>query len=248
MLSNQQIETFIYAYRQQLEALKAQQTSINSAITKLQNNLSDLEAVSSGDSTISNVNVLTDSYVVGDSVLHRLKHLFQAAVTFVTDVAIQGVLTLSTALGVASGGTGRTTFTAHAVLLGNTVSGINVAAPSSANQVLTDNGAGVDPSFKPAVNSFNTRTGVVALTSGDVSGVGGVLAGSSPTFNALTTVTLSMLGQADLAAVKFTSGNTTGAGSAALGANSPAITLTAPYTWLTVLTNDGSTAYIPVWK
>lgn len=40
----------------------------------------------------------------------------------------------------------------------------------------------------------------------------------------------------------------TGAGSAALGANSPASTLTAPYKWLKVLTSDGSTVYFPVWK
>lgn len=40
----------------------------------------------------------------------------------------------------------------------------------------------------------------------------------------------------------------TGAGSALLGANSPAVTLTAPYTWLKVKTSDGSTGYIPIWK
>lgn len=40
----------------------------------------------------------------------------------------------------------------------------------------------------------------------------------------------------------------TGAGSAILGANSPAATLTAPYTWVKIVTSDGSTAYIPAWK
>jgi hypothetical protein len=40
----------------------------------------------------------------------------------------------------------------------------------------------------------------------------------------------------------------TGAGSAALGANSPAVTNTAPYTWIRVTTADGSTAFIPAWK
>jgi hypothetical protein len=40
----------------------------------------------------------------------------------------------------------------------------------------------------------------------------------------------------------------TGAGSALLGANSPAVTNSAPYTWLKVMTSDGSTAYCPVWK
>lgn len=47
---------------------------------------------------------------------------------------------------------------------------------------------------------------------------------------------------------KFVGTNSTGAGSALLGANSPASTLTAPYTWITVITSDGSTGYIPVWK
>lgn len=40
----------------------------------------------------------------------------------------------------------------------------------------------------------------------------------------------------------------TGAGSALLGANSPASTLTAPYTWLTMKSSDGSTVYVPAWK
>lgn len=40
----------------------------------------------------------------------------------------------------------------------------------------------------------------------------------------------------------------TGAGSALLGSNSPAATLTAPYTWETVISSDGSTCYRPLWK
>lgn len=48
--------------------------------------------------------------------------------------------------------------------------------------------------------------------------------------------------------MKFGGLNTTGSGSAALGANSPAITNSAPYTWIAVQTSDGSTAYIPAWK
>lgn len=42
--------------------------------------------------------------------------------------------------------------------------------------------------------------------------------------------------------------NTTGTGSAALGANSPAITNTAPYTWFKLMSSDGSTVYVPAWK
>lgn len=40
----------------------------------------------------------------------------------------------------------------------------------------------------------------------------------------------------------------TGAKSAALGANCPAVTETAPNTWKTVVLDDGSTGYVPVWK
>jgi hypothetical protein len=40
----------------------------------------------------------------------------------------------------------------------------------------------------------------------------------------------------------------TGAGSAALGANCPATTLTAPYSWLKMLAPDGSVVYVPAWK
>jgi hypothetical protein len=39
-----------------------------------------------------------------------------------------------------------------------------------------------------------------------------------------------------------------GSGSALLGGNSPAVTNTAPYTWLKIKVADGSTAYIPAWK
>jgi hypothetical protein len=47
---------------------------------------------------------------------------------------------------------------------------------------------------------------------------------------------------------QFAGTNSTGAGSASLGANCPAVTPTAPYTWIQVKTADGSTAYIPAWK
>jgi hypothetical protein len=40
----------------------------------------------------------------------------------------------------------------------------------------------------------------------------------------------------------------TGAGTALLGTNCPAVTVSAPFKWLKIKTQDGSTAYIPVWK
>jgi hypothetical protein len=48
--------------------------------------------------------------------------------------------------------------------------------------------------------------------------------------------------------IMFAGTNTTGSGSASLGSNCPAVTLSAPYTWIKVITSDGSTAYIPAWK
>jgi hypothetical protein len=40
----------------------------------------------------------------------------------------------------------------------------------------------------------------------------------------------------------------TGAGSALLGANCPAVTVAAPYKWIKARTSDTSTVYFPVWK
>lgn len=45
------------------------------------------------------------------------------------------------------------------------------------------------------------------------------------------------------------SGDTTGAGTTVgFGTNSPATTLTAPYTWLKFTSSDGSTVYVPAYK
>jgi len=41
---------------------------------------------------------------------------------------------------------------------------------------------------------------------------------------------------------------TTGAGSAALGANCPAVTASAPFKWITMALSDGSTVFVPAWK
>jgi hypothetical protein len=61
-----------------------------------------------------------------------------------TDVGTQlnwlNSLTLGTALGVASGGTGAATLTANNVLLGNGTSAVQVVAPGTAGNVLTSNG------------------------------------------------------------------------------------------------------------
>lgn len=54
---------------------------------------------------------------------------------------------LSAAIGVADGGTGKTTLTANGVLFGNGTSAIGATAVGTAGQVLLSNGAGNAPSF-----------------------------------------------------------------------------------------------------
>ena len=57
-------------------------------------------------------------------------------------------LSLTSPLGVGNGGTGAATLTAHGVLLGEGTSALGVATIGTAGRVLTDNGAGADPSFQ----------------------------------------------------------------------------------------------------
>ncbi|UMY19147.1 hypothetical protein MMB17_07560 [Methylobacterium organophilum] len=49
-------------------------------------------------------------------------------------------------------------------------------------------------------------------------------------------------------ALRLNIANTTGSASATLGANSPATAPSAPYSWITAKTSDGTTVYIPAWK
>jgi hypothetical protein len=48
--------------------------------------------------------------------------------------------------------------------------------------------------------------------------------------------------------VKWTGPNSTGSGATSWGSNCPAVTCSAPYTWVTVTTSDGSTGYMPIYK
>lgn len=83
------------------------------------------------------------------------------------------------------------------------------------------------------------QTGGVAVVSLTNSGTGPSLDIGPTKFQVLAN------GQIKFAAA---ANEATGAVSAALGANCPATTGTAPYTWEKVTTSDGSQGYIPVWK
>jgi hypothetical protein len=77
--------------------------------------------------------------------------------------------TITTPVSVANGGTGATTFTDAGVLIGNGTSAVQVTSAGTAGQVLTSNGAGVDPTFQAVaggtgvpsqltINSYSTST------------------------------------------------------------------------------------------
>lgn len=73
------------------------------------------------------------------------------------DAAIDGAD--ATTRTVAKGGTGATTFTDGGVLVGNGTAAIQATAVGSAGEVLTSNGAGLDPTFQAvSVTATNTVT------------------------------------------------------------------------------------------
>lgn len=119
---------------------------------------------------------------------------------------------------------------------------VQLPAQTASRALFTDANSNV------TTNSL-TGTGNVVMSASPT--LSGTIAAASQTLSGSLTVgtTLGVTGVLTLTAVpRFNGGNTTGAGSALLGANSPAATLTNPYTWFTVTTSDGSTGYVPVWK
>ena len=75
---------------------------------------------------------------------------FQEVATLLTNLVINLASQVSGTLPVGNGGTGSTTLTAHAVLLGEGTSAIGFASPGASGTVLTSNGIGSDPTFQAA--------------------------------------------------------------------------------------------------
>jgi hypothetical protein len=106
---------------------------------------------------------------------------------------------LSAAVGVAKGGTGRTSLTLHGVLLGNNTSGVTQLAAAGLDTVLMGGGASADPSFVSLVNCANDgahatvySTSTHAFACAAISGGGGGTgnAGAIHTTNITGTPTL----------------------------------------------------------
>ena len=105
--------------------------------------------------------------------------------------------------------------------------------------LLESSGGGGGGSAGPLVATSGggqaTQGSAAGLPAGAVTAVSGALTAGVP-----------VLGNGGTDTISATA--TTGAGVALLGANSPASTLTAPYTWIQVKAPDGTTVFIPAWK
>ena len=116
-------------------------------------------------------------------------------------VTSAGTLTLSGTLGVQGGGTGATSLTSGAVLIGAGTSAVTTVSPGASGNVLTSNGsAWVSQALTAAgVSSFNTRTGSVTLTSSDVTTALGYTPAATNGSNASGTWAINISGSASTA-------------------------------------------------
>lgn len=87
--------------------------------------------------------------------------------------------TLSTPVTAANGGTGDTTLTAHAALVGEGTSAVGFAAPATAGQCLCSNGATLDPSFQAV--SYSSLSGAPTLPT--VAGGTGITVTGGPAYS-----------------------------------------------------------------
>jgi hypothetical protein len=85
-------------------------------------------------------------------------------------------------LGVGNGGTGQTSFTTNAVMLGNGTSPLSVVSGlGTAGQVLTSNGPGGPPTFQAGGGSSSITIGTTPITGGTIGNV--LMHGTGPVVN-----------------------------------------------------------------
>ncbi len=123
---------------------------------------------------------------------------FQTSLSGLTpNVPTTGPITLAGTLGVASGGTGATSFTTNGVLFGNGTSAIDVTGAGSQYNVLTVNSLGVPVFGQVSLNQAAAVTGILGLSNG---GTNSSLAGSNGSIiynngTALVNSSVGILGQ-----------------------------------------------------
>ena len=139
---------------------------------------------------------------------------------------------------------------------------VNVQDSVDATKRILFNASGGTTSTRTMLSSTQTidRTitlpdaaGTVVLNTSGTLAAPGAIGGTTASTGAFTSgtfsTTLGVTGVLTMSAVpRFNGTNTSGGGTPLLGANSPAVTNAAPFTWFQVTTSDGSTGYIPVWK
>jgi hypothetical protein len=147
--------------------------------------------------------------------------------------------------------------TPGATLTGTLAYATFISAGSSGSALQLGTPGGIRATILPSGNVGIGTTTPVYLLDVAKSGASGTARFYDQTATTGATRVLISLGAADTTStqvfeigglMKFSGLNSTGAGTALLSTNSPAVTNTAPYTWFKVLTSDGSTGYIPVWK
>ena len=115
---------------------------------------------------------------------------------------------------------------------------------STTNDVQITSTAKTTGSFLNAYHATSDMTGdAIFLNLGNGTGA---FSGNFVTFQkaGATMMQINAAGQL----VSSAGNESTGAGSALLGANCPAVTPSAPYKWIEMQTSDGSAVYVPVWK
>ena len=120
-------------------------------------------------------------------------------------------LTASTAIGVASGGTGAATLTAHGVLLGEGTSAITATAVGTTGQMLIGV-TGADPTFGNTVSTLtatstitpNSTAGIVGTTTNDSANAGSI---GEYVFASPVAITLSSGTPANVTSISLTAGD-----------------------------------------
>ena len=118
-----------------------QQTLFIPAIEKqylIVNNLSNSVVISNGTNAAPTGTTVTVP-AGRNMIIYNDSTNVAEAVNYITEFAASNV-TITNALGVASGGTGRANLTANSVLIGNNTTAVNFVAPGTSGNVLTSNG------------------------------------------------------------------------------------------------------------